>query len=403
MIEICPKNNCTGCSACANVCAHAAISMQPDVCGYVYPMVDVDKCTDCGLCQQSCPSLTLNTRYYPLQNLAVTTRDESDTLSCASGGAATLLSRVIVRQGGVVYGCNGTDIRNVHHIRVDNLDGIEQLKGSKYVQSAINNVYQQIRKDLHDGVKVLFIGTPCQVAGLYGFLHYKQYDKLFTADLVCHGVPSQKMLIDNIDLYTEIKGDECRVRFRNKVAEGASSKRNARYRITYGWFFENQPYVIAPIFKSWKKDPYMLGFISGLTLRPNCYECRYASIARVADFTLSDYWGLSKDAGFEKGKGVSNIIINTNEGKLLWEQLKNETVFKERPLMEALRGNGQLMCPSGRHPEHDRFVQLYPQKGFKNAVAECSKNYLLKMRMNDYINDCKRLAVRIISIFKWSL
>ncbi len=383
MKEICPINKCTGCEACSNVCAHTAITMQPDSSGYKYPAIDDSRCIDCGLCQKSCPSLTLHLRHYPIQNLAVTTKDEEDILSCASGGAATLLSRSIINQGGVVYGCDGNDIRNVHHIRISSLDKVELLKGSKYVQSVINNVYQQVREDLRADIKVLFIGTPCQVAGLYGFLRYKTYDNLFTADLVCHGVPSQQMLNDNIDLYTEVKGDECKVRFRDKVRQEVNPIRNAIYRITYGWFFQNQPYVNDRIFRPYKEDPYMLGFLSGLTFRPNCYECRYASVARVSDLTLSDYWGLADDAGFEKGKGVSNILINTNQGQILWNQTKGNAYYKERPLMEAVRGNGQLLAPSSRHPEHEQFVRIYPSIGFKAAINECSKSYLKKQKMKE--------------------
>ena len=396
MKEICPIDKCTGCEACYNVCAHSAIKMQPDSSGYKYPVIDESRCTDCGLCQKSCPSLTFHLRYYPIQNLAVTTKEESDTLSCASGGAATLLSRSIIHQGGVVYGCDGNNIRNVHHTRISTLEEVELLKGSKYVQSAINDVYRKIREDLRSGTKVLFIGTPCQVAGLYGFLRYKVYENLFTADLVCHGVPSQQMLNDNIDLYTEIKGDECKVQFRNKVRKGTNAKRNAIYRITYGWFFQNQPYVGEPIFRPYKKDPYMLGFISGLTFRPNCYECRYASVARVADLTLSDYWGLAENAGFENGKGVSNILVNTPQGQALWSQTKEYTIYKERPLIEAVRGNGQLLAPSSRHPEHDRFVQLYPSIGFKDAIKECSKSYLKKQRIKNTIISMKKILIRII-------
>lgn len=396
MKKICPVNKCTGCEACFNTCTHSAITMLPDSSGYKYPVIDEGRCTNCGLCQKFCPSLTFHLRYYPIQNLAVTTKDEEETLSCASGGAATLLSRTIISQGGVVYGCDGNDIRNVHHIRISSLKEVELLKGSKYVQSAINNVYRQVREDLRSGIKVLFVGTPCQVAGLYGFLKYKTYENLFTADLVCHGVPSQQMLNDNIDLYTDVKGNECKVHFRDKVRQSVNTKCNAIYRITYGWFFQNQPYVDKPIFRPYKKDPYMLGFISGLTIRPNCYECRYASVARVADLTLSDYWGLADNAGFDIGKGVSNILVNTFKGQMLWNEIKEDAVYKERPLMEAIRGNGQLLAPSPRHPEHDRFVRIYPSAGFKQAIDKCSKNYLKKQRMKEVIAIIRKFSTRII-------
>lgn len=390
MKEICPRNKCTGCGACVNSCTHSAVTLQPDPCGYMYPIINQDACVDCGLCQMSCPSVKLQTLRYPLQSLAVTCKTEEETLSCASGGAATLLSGTIIKSGGVVYGCDGTDIRNVHHVRIDTIEGLERLKGSKYVQSFIGDAYIQVKKDLKNGIKVLFIGTPCQVAGLHGFLRGKTYDNLFTADLVCHGVASQKMLNDNIDLYSQNQGDECRLKFREKIAQGVTSKRDASYRITYGWFFQNHPYVKAETQIPYHKDPYMLGFISGLTFRPNCYECRYACIARVSDLTLSDYWGLSTDAGFDKGKGVSNILVNTQQGQRLWEMAKTSTIFKERDIIEALRGNGQLQAPSPRHPEHNVFEDLYPRIGFRNAVSKCSKKYLLRLHMKKLLSDFRK-------------
>lgn len=396
MKEICPKNKCTGCEACANVCAHMAITMKPDSSGYKYPSIDINKCVDCGICQKLCPSLSLNQRYYPLTSLAVTTKQESDTLSSASGGAASLLSREVIRQGGVVYGCDGTNIRDVHHTRISTLEGVEQLKGSKYVQSAINDIYRQIRTDLLAGIKVLFIGTPCQVAGLFGFLRYKIYENLYTVDLVCHGVPSQQMLNDNIDYYTENKGDSCRVHFREKLIKGIDAKNNSIYRIIFGWFFQNELCMTKPIFRSYKEDPYMLGFISGLTFRPNCYECRYASVARIADLTLSDYWGLSNNVGFDKGKGVSNILINTLHGQTLWNQSKADAVYVERPLVEAIRGNGQLLAPSMCHAEHERFVRLYPSIGFKAAIEQCSKQYLRKLKIREILINLKKFVKSIL-------
>ena len=396
MEDICPINKCTGCGACAQVCAHSAITLQPDACGYMYPLVEEEKCANCGLCQKSCPSLSFNERHYPINSLAVTCKSEEETLSCASGGAATLLSIAVIKQGGVVYGCDGTDIRNVHHVRVDRVDELKCLKGSKYVQSFMGDTYKNIKADLQVGLKVFFIGTPCQVAGLYGFLHYKVYENLYTADLVCHGVPSQQMLNDNIDLYTENKGDECIIRFREKLLQRVKSKRDAVYRITYGWFFQNQPYVKAPLFRPYKEDPYMLGFISGLTFRPNCYECRYASVARVADLTLSDFWGLSENAGFDKGKGVSNILVNTNQGQKLWDITKTDTIFKERSLMESVNGNGQLNTPSMRHPEHDRFVSLYPKVGFEKAVRDCSITYLEKEKIRTVVKSLLSFAKKVI-------
>lgn len=379
MEQVCPQKKCTGCAACVSACPKQAISFNPDSCGYYYPQINRSSCINCGLCRKVCPSVTLQHLDYPIDNLAVTAKKEEDVLSCASGGAATILSNTVLANGGIVYGCDGSDIRNVHHVRIDSISELWRLKGSKYVQSYTGDIYNKVKSDLKQNLKVLFIGTPCQVAGLKGFLQGKHMDLLVTADLVCHGVPSQQMLNDNIDLYTKEKGESCEVHFREKVARRANVKCDAGYRITYGWFFQNQPYVgAARNSVPFHKDPYMLGFISGLTFRPNCYECRYACIARCSDLTLSDYWGLAKDAGFDNGKGVSNILVNTKKGEELWNMAKSNAIFEQRDIVEALRGNGQLQAPSSRHSQHDRFANLYPQIGFKKAVSICSRWYLVK-------------------------
>ena len=325
----------------------------------------------------------------------MTVRENSELLSCASGGAATALGRTVIRRGGVVYGCDGTDIRDVHHERVSDLEKLEQLKGSKYVQSDLRNTFEIIKKDLENGLQVLFIGTPCQVAGLLRYVPKRLQQNLITIDLVCHGVPSQKMLNDNIDKYAKNKHTVCKVSFREKMKIKISSKCNAGYRITFGWFFQKQPYG-KNISKPFHKDPYMLGFISGLTFRDSCNECHYACIARCADLTISDYWGLPENTSFNKGKGVSNILVNTEQGQQLWNLVAPDVYSEHRDIVEALRGNGQLQAPSAKHPQHNKFVELYPQIGFAKAVKICSRVYLIKLYTKKIMHKMQKVYKKIL-------
>ncbi len=235
MKEICPKDKCTGCAACFNACGKKAITMTEDSCGYVHPQIDNELCVDCGLCTKVCPVNTKISLRYPLDCYAATVKSDEELLSCASGGIATELSRYVIDNGGVVYGCTGKDIRYVHHIRVDCKEDLQFLKGSKYVQSFIGETYKAVKNDLQTEKLVLFVGTPCQVAGLQGFLRQKDYPNLITADLVCHGVPSQRMLNDNISLYCK-ESEDISVWFRLK--ERTSSKSDAPWRIAFGWFYK---------------------------------------------------------------------------------------------------------------------------------------------------------------------
>lgn len=368
MEQICPKDKCTGCSACMNACNASAITMVADKCGYVYPEIDSSLCVDCSLCAKVCPANNPVRLGYPYECYAAAVSDSAELESCASGGIATELARHVVNAGGVVYGCSGANIRDVRHVRVDTARGLQQLKGSKYVQSRIGMTYREVKQDLQANRQVLFIGTPCQVAGLYGFLRHKDFPNLVTADLICHGVPSQKMLNDNIACYCSNANEEISVGFRCK--EKASPKCDAPWRIAYGWFYQTI-HMRAMRRVAYYKDPYMYGFLRALTFRRSCYGCRHACMARCADFTLGDFWGLGRGAGFNRGKGVSAVLVNTDKAKSLWRAAKANCVSVERDIVEAQKGNGQLQRPSRMHRNYNKFVALYPERGLKYAVNRC--------------------------------
>lgn len=387
MENICPTDKCTGCAACFNACGKGAITMTEDACGYIHPQIDQAKCIDCGLCAKVCPVNAKVALRYPLDCYAATVNDDVELASCASGGMATELSRYVIDKGGVVYGCTGKNIRNVHHIRIDKAEELDLLKGSKYVQSFIGGIYKEVRRDLQSGRLILFIGTPCQVAGLQGFLRQKDYPNLITADLVCHGVPSQKMLNDDIDLYCG-KGESIKVWFRQK--ERSSSKCDTPWRIAYGWFYQTS-HMRAPRGVKYYKDPYMFGFLAPLTFRDSCYTCRYANISRCSDFTLGDFWGLGKDAGFVNGKGVSVVLVNTDKAVSIWAEVSKRCKCVQRDVVEAQKGNGQLQVPSRKHENYEMFVRAYPQVGLRKAVYVALRKDRTKIRFNNFKMLVKRL------------
>lgn len=391
MKEICSKNRCTGCASCFNVCNKGAITMIEDNCGYIYPQIDQNLCIDCGLCTKVCPVDTIVALKYPKSCYAATVKSDKELASCSSGGIATELSRYVINNGGIVYGCTGKDIKNVHHIRIDKIEELELLKGSKYVQSFIGEIYKNIKKDLQTGKFVLFVGTPCQVAGLKGFLRQYDYPNLITADLVCHGVPSQKMLNDNIAYYNK-KNEDISVWFRQK--EQNSYKSEIIWKIVYGWYYKTNHMETSHRIKYYK-DPYMLGFLAPLTLRINCYTCRYANISRCSDFTLGDFWGLNKDAGFINGKGVSMVLVNTDKATNIWSTVSKQCVYVERDIVEAQKGNGQLQAPSRMHNNYNMFISLYPRLGLKQAIYSSLNKDLNKIRFNNLKSFIKYLTRRL--------
>ena len=357
MQEICSKDKCSGCTACMNMCAQGAIAMQSDACGFSFPVINQEACVDCGLCTQTCPANNPVELEMPQACYAMTIKKEKKLLTCASGGAATVISQYVLQQGGVVYGCSGKNPRNVHHVRVEEMDGLEELKKSKYVQSELGLTFQGIKADLKGNRMVLFVGTPCQVAGLKGFLH-RDYPNLLTIDLACHGVPSQKMLNDNLKHYCLDDKEIC-VAFRRKHQDGKY------YAIEYGLEIRSgQTYT----FKPYNKDYYMFGFLKGLILRESCYICPYAQNHRAGDLTLCDFWGLQPDAGFEVGKGVSAVFVNTDRGNAFFEKIKDKVTWKQREVAEATRWNGCLNTPGEKPKNYERFKGIYATVSFKKAM-----------------------------------
>ena len=383
MKQICKKELCTGCTACANICSHGAISMQPDECGYLHPIINQTLCVDCGLCTRVCPVCHPQLRHNIEKCYAAVLLEENELLSCSSGGVATALARHILEKGGIVYGCSAKDITHVCHKRIGTADGTEELKGSKYVQSDLGDVYKQIKTDLRSSIPVLFIGTPCQVAGLYGYLR-TDYDNLYTADLVCHGVPSQKMLNENIAYYPS---DGSIVSFRRK-------KRSSKgYKIEFGLDRYN-PVSGKNIFSPYNRDFYMFGFLRCLTFRENCYTCAYANNKRVADITLCDFWGLSPNAGFELGKGVSAILVSTKKGKQIVEAVRDSLNIKEREVAEATRWNDQLNRPSTKPKRYEKFIELYSHSSFRSSMMKAYYLEFIYDRYIHYKNRLKKLLLR---------
>ena len=189
MIEIKEKSSCCGCEACVQCCPKQCLTMHEDCEGFLYPQVDESSCIDCGLCEKVCPVIHQNASQEPLSSYIAINPNEEIRLKSSSGGIFTLLAEKIIAEGGVVFGARFDENWDVVHAWTDTIEGLAPLCGSKYVQSRIGNTYNEAKDFLKQGRKVLFSGTPCQIAGLKKFLR-KEYANLLTVDFICHGVPS---------------------------------------------------------------------------------------------------------------------------------------------------------------------------------------------------------------------
>ncbi len=307
-LDIVSKDLCTGCMACSSICPVGAISVQEDEEGFLFPAVDKEKCTNCRLCKSVCPILNSKFHEKPATCFAVMASDEI-RMKSSSGGVFTVIAEHILAQGGYVCGAVFDGNWNVRHIIVDNVKDLDKLRGSKYVQSFIGNIYKDIKVLLENGKTVLFTGTPCQVAGLINFLG-REYPNLLTIDIVCHGVPNskiwQKYLSCNFDKVAIKK-----INFRDKVQNGWSCTTTTT--LTNGEVSNIQSYFD--------------GFNNNLFLRKSCSCCNFTKMNRYADLTFADFWGIWEfDADMNDGKGTSLLLLNSDKAKTVFNKLKDKFI-----------------------------------------------------------------------------
>lgn len=372
---ICDQQQCTGCAVCTTACKHRAISMQEGVNGHLFPVIDGEKCVECGACAKLCPNNNTIQYHTPAAAYIATVKNPLESKESTSAGIASALARQIIMEGGVVYGCCGRDIEHVCHIRIDKDGDVDMLKGSKYVQSSLVGVLPTIKEDVLKSLKVLFIGTPCQVAGVTRYLHNP--DNLVTIDLVCHGVPSQHLLTDalraylpNCDLTT------VDVRFRKK--EGG--------KIRYGLFVRDKHG--ADIYHSYfPNNEYITGFLKGLFYRESCYQCHYARPERVSDITLGDYWDFEGNVKIaNKEGGLSMFIVNTEKGIALLDSYKDAFIIVSSEYDGFVKRNGQLSHPLKKNERYEGFKKDYPALGFHKATKKHLRKQMLIIRKNMFIN-----------------
>lgn len=355
MPTLCDTTQCTSCMACMNACPFAAISMKENALAVLSPQIDAAKCRECGLCEKSCPSLSLPELNYPMAAIALYTRDPNDRQTCSSGGLVTTLSKYIIAQGGVVY---GVTVKNGHplFIRVDTTEGLEALKGSKYVYCEPALIYRSVKEDLKAGTQCLFIGLPCDVAGLKKYLR-RDYNNLFTVDLVCHGAPPYEYLKVHLESKFGSNIDINDITFRGKL-DFSLSVFDSKRQIIYS--------------KNQYEDEYFVAFMRGIMYRVCCYQCPYARPERISDITAGDFWGLAAGAldGY-RGK-ISLALLNTPKGKALFDSSKDSFIWEERTVEEAVRGNNQLRNPSPFTAQTEIFHAEYSRTGSLNKAFKKS-------------------------------
>ncbi|MDD2371560.1 MAG: Coenzyme F420 hydrogenase/dehydrogenase, beta subunit C-terminal domain [Firmicutes bacterium] len=388
------KTLCCGCRGCELICPTSAISMIEDNEGFMYPFVDEDKCIHCGMCVKVCPIkdggytndlVSSEPVIYGAYNKEKTVLEES-----TSGGAFTGIIDSFFEDHILVCGAIFDDDFFVKHLLTDDINLFSKFRGSKYVQSDLNNSYSEIRKSLRKGSKVLFSGTPCQVAGLKAFLG-KEYDNLLCVDIVCHGVPSPKIF----SMYKEYLQDK----YKSKLANI-----NFRDKSIKGW---DTPYMTIE-FENGNKlksigydDPYSMGFYKKLFQRPVCHSCPFSKVPRVSDITLADYWGVENtNPEFKNNRGTSLMLMNTKKAQMLYDKLCKNLVLGNAILADAIKYNPQLAKATDPNPKRPEFmVDVKSGYNFKKLEKKYFKRRsFLKRFLSIILN--KETKIMIKKIFK---
>ena len=364
MINIKSKEDCCGCSACAQRCPKQCISMKEDDEGFLYPQVDSSKCIDCHLCEKVCPVVHQAEPRMPMESYAAYNMDNIVRKDSSSGGVFTLLSEKIIDDGGVVFGATWNEKWQVVHTYTETKEGIVQFRGSKYVQSIIGETYKQAEAFLKSGRKVLFSGTPCQIAGLRLFLR-KEYENLLTVDFICHGVPSSGVfrwyLQEEINNYAARKGRKNSVSFLpiHSIPKGdvlmpeGLSINGIRFRDKCsGWKKFSFVLLLAEASADGKQNSvslsytleqnsFLKGFLNDLYLRPSCHKCPAKSLKSGSDITIADYWGYKDTTNIiDTDEGISAVLINTVKGQTEFDML---SLIKEKTTYDLIeRINGAI-------------------------------------------------------------
>jgi len=373
MISIKDKAKCCGCSACKNICPQQCIDMKPDFEGFLYPVVDVQKCINCNACINVCPVLNCQVKKDEYQEAYVLRTNSNEDLKIStSGGFTTPLAIWIMEQNGKVWTATFDEEWKVYHAEFNSINpDFLKTKGSKYVQSNLNDSYQKIKQELDERKLVCFIGTTCQVYGLKNYLR-KEYDNLVTVDLVCHGAPSPKLWKKYVIYQEKRYGAKLKkVNFRNK---------------TYGYHsgtmmleFENGKKYTG----SARVDFMLKSFFSEIASRPSCYSCAFKKRYRISDFTIFDCWHMSDlvEGKKDDDKGYTNVLIQSQKGKKIFEQIKSQYDVCLVDASKAIALDGIMVEHSAKpHSERSEFYKDIDEHDLEMHI----KKYL-NIKKKDYI------------------
>lgn len=390
-IKLCNTKDCTGCMACLQSCRQEAIHIEWSETGFSHPVIEEDKCVGCQACIKACPVLSLKPPYHynsESRCYSAYQKDETIRKESSSGGLFYTLAKYIIEQGGVVFGAGWSEKLQLKHQKADCLTDLNKLMRSKYVQSDTSEVYNEAMHLLNDGKKVLFCGTPCQIAAMRSFLRGKEYDGLYLVDVVCQGVPSPILFRKYID--------EVESKYQTRVTD--VTFRSKKYGWRCGLLLLLQCEDGRSIEIRYKKNTFYRAFLRNYMLRESCYQCqfKYPQKGCFSDITLADFWRIGTEKPFKCDSyesGVSAVLINTSKGETLFDVLKDQVIWEERSFKEFSTNGG--LCVAKKPKDNDGAFEVAIKQPF-DVVQNMFYPYTLVQKMRDMMN----MHLSLKTIFK---
>lgn len=358
MIQIKDKKNCCGCEVCCNICPTDAIQMCRDEEGFLYPTIDNNKCIDCKQCEKVCPICHEKKEDEDTVGYIVRNKNEKVLMNSTSGGLFTVVAEYVLKNNGIVYGAGYDSNMKVVYKRAIKESQIDEMRGSKFVQSLIGDTYKNVKEDLKKNRLVLFTGTPCQIYALKNYL-CKEYPNLLCIDFVCRGVPSPGLW----EKYIQYMQDKYHakivdVKFKNK---------------TYGYHTSTMKISFANnkiYYGSGRVDPYMKAFVKEISSRPSCSSCKFKGVERISDITMFDCYNYSKiTQKNDDDKGYSSILVHTDLGKAIFEEIKDKLVWSKQDIKSLIDNNGIMVMNSAKpHMRRNEFFTLLNNMSLDEAL-----------------------------------
>lgn len=381
-----PLTKCSGCGACVQLCPKMAVSLCANDEGFLYPKIDGSLCVNCGLCEKNCPVNHVGNddeNFSEKKAFACIANDEVIREESSSGGMFTVLAENIIEEGGIVFGAEFDEDFSVKFGWTDSVEGLGRFRGSKYLQARTENSFGECKKFLEGGRKVLFTGTPCQIAGLKAFLK-KDYENLYTVDFICHGVPSAELWQKYVK-YREKKSA-------SRTVKTAFRRKNDGWKLySLSFTFANDSEYRQPF----TKDKYLQIFLKDNALRESCYRCSFRGDNHKSDLTIADFWGIEAVCPeFFDDRGTSLLIVQNEKGKELFDSCTGMYRSRETDFFQAISFNPSYLKSPARKEKRNVFYKDFEKRGIDYLYRRFGRESLF-FRFKHFVKRCLRFGKRI--------